>query len=100
MNKIKWHYAVMRSIFGNFWVGKTKAKLQKEIVFVDIQDAIEKAKYLFETRNPDFDVEAFENEEGDNSYEAEEEYRTIIETTEDNIEEIQKGSEKFIVNNY
>lgn len=93
--KTKWNYAVMRSIFGDLWVGKTKLSVGKDRVFADVNDAIEKAKMLFEDRHPDFDVEDEYNE--DNNMDLQAQYTSIVETEENEIELIRKEMEKFIV---
>lgn len=38
--KTKWNYAIVRSIFGDYWIGKTKLKADKIKVFSDVEDCI------------------------------------------------------------
>jgi len=89
MSKIKWHYAVVKSIFGNFWVGKTKLPLKKEIIYETFQEALEKALWLFETHND------FVPDEDDNS-ELAMSYEDLQDTQEKDVEKISKKIEKFI----
>jgi len=98
MKKSKWNYAVVKSIFGDYWVGKTKLKPLKEIIFTDIKDAIEKAQELFKLHKPEFDPDLCEDEDNyDEDYRA---FTEIGETTEETAEKISNGIEKFIVKNY
>ena len=90
--RVKWNYAVMSSVFGNLWVGKTKLSPKKERVFKDIEEAKEKARMLFQDYHPDFDSE----DEDNNDMEVQSEYDNIDTMTEDTAEEIRKGMEKFI----
>jgi len=97
MKKEKWHYAVVKSMFGDYWVGKTQLPLQKEIVFEDIEDAIEKAEELF-CRDKGFDPDyADDNEEDEDGSEMLYEYEQIREKAEESSEIIAKSIEKFIV---
>jgi len=97
-NKQVWHYAVMISVFGDYWIAKTKSPLKKEVVFSDLEEAKEKARMLFEDAHPDFDIEVFDNEEEGNSLDLENQYRNIIEAGEyEKIEVIDKKMEKHIV---
>jgi hypothetical protein len=96
--KIKWNYAVMRSIFGDYWIGKTKLTPIKEIIFTDIKDAIEKAQELFKLDHPDFNPDLLEDDEN-NDDELLMDYKKISGEDEEDktIEIISKGIEKFIV---
>ena len=98
--KIKWNYALMKSLFGDLWIGKTKLPPKKEVIFCNLEDAKEKAKNLFLNEHPDFDIEAFENEEEPDNYDNEESYRKIVKCNEKEVEEINKKIEKFIVGSY
>jgi hypothetical protein len=95
MKKDKWNYAVVRSIFGDYWVGRTTLKPKKEIIFSNRQEAIEKAKYLFREDHPEFDPDLCSDDDNDMD-ELLCEYEQI--GTGDEI--IDKGLEKFIVGNY
>lgn len=77
-NKSKWHYAVVKSMFGDLWVGKTKKPLKKEIIFATIEEAVDKAQNLFMQYHPDF----FPSDEADT--EAQYEFDHLAETTEKN----------------
>jgi len=96
--KIKWNYAVVRNVFGDYWIGKTKLKPLKDIIFVDIKEAIEKAQDLFK-RDFDFDPDLCED---DDNYDDENycQYNELEETIEETAEEINKNLEKFIVGVY
>lgn len=94
MSKIKWNYAVVRSLFGDLWIGKTKLKPQKEKIFADPEDAVEKAQQLFQDSHLDFDELAEPNDENYND-ELLYEYEKLSEL--EDIEEIRKGLEKFMV---
>jgi len=95
MKKIKWNYAVVKSIFGDYWIGKTKLNPIKEKIFSDIDDAIQKAEELFLDSHIDFDPDLDENDENYNDSVACE-FEKLSDIEE--IEEISKGIEKFIVN--
>jgi len=96
MKKSEWHYAVVRSIFDDYWVGKTKLPLKKESIFADLEDAIQKAEMLFEDSHMDFYPDA---EEGEEVYNDELfcQYEDIRNNAEESDELIRKDLEKFIV---
>jgi hypothetical protein len=93
MKKIKWNYAVVRSVFGDYWVGKTKLKADEERIFVDIQVAIQRAEELFKDDHIDFDPDNENDENGELSCI----FEDISQVTEETAEEIKKALEKFIV---
>lgn len=93
MSKTKWNYAVVRDIFGGLWIGKTKLVVQPNKIFANIADASNRGGILFERTQPDFDIE----EEDNNDMELQEQYDNIIFAMKDDVEEIPKGVEKFIV---
>ncbi len=84
--KIVWNYAVVRSIFGDFWVGKTKLKSDERNIFSNLEDARGKAEMLFEDTHVDFDPSDEESE----AYMDYEKIRT------DEPEEIRKDMEQHI----
>ncbi len=100
MAKPIWHYAIVQSTFGDYWIGKTKLPLVEDVVFDNIQDAIDVAKELFESDHPEFDPSLFEDGEEGNDGELEMNYRDIIETSEGSVETISKKLEKRIVKSY
>lgn len=60
----KYAYAVMKSIFGDLWIGRTTLKPDESRVFTERIDAITKAQDIFSDLHPDFDPSA--DEEDDN----------------------------------
>ena len=94
MKKEKWNYAVVKSVFGDFWVGKTKLLPVKEKIFNNIQEAIQHAEELFMESHPDFDYDIYED--NDNDDELLMLFDEISEITSENAEAIKKGLEKFI----
>ncbi len=92
MKKSNWHYVVMRSIFGDYWIGKTKLPIQKDRVYKIYQEAIDKAQNLFMSTHPDF----FPSNEADT--EAQYAFDEISEKNEKECDVIQKRMEKFIIN--
>lgn len=96
MGKKKFNYAVVRSIYGELWVGKTKLEVEDRIVFADIKDAVQKAEQLFYDKNIGFDPYLDEDDE-DYDEELQTEYEDLTNETEDSVENIPKGVEKFIV---
>ena len=94
--KIKWNYAVVRSIFGDFWVGKTKLKANEITIFADIEDVIRQVEEQFLDEHPCFDPNLDEDDE-DYDEELTYEFEEIREHAEE-PEEIKKEIEKFIVN--
>lgn len=46
--KQAWRYAIVRTAFGDFWVGKTQLPIDHGGVYDDIDEAIEEAKRLTE----------------------------------------------------
>ena len=90
---MKWSYAVIQSIFGNLWVGKSKRKADNKQYFATIDEAIDLAKSKFNETHFYFD----EDNEEENDLELNEEYNAMIETTIGDIEEIRKPMEKFVI---
>jgi hypothetical protein len=99
MAKKVWHYVVMKSVFGDLWIGKTTLPVKNDKIFATLDEAKEKAYMLFEDRYPEFDVDLFEQGEEGNDYGQEDAYRKIYKAGDDvenEIEEIPKTLEKFI----
>jgi hypothetical protein len=88
--KIKWNYAVVRSVFGDFWIGKTKLKANEITIFVDKEDVIRLVEEQFLDEHLDFDPDLDEDDELNYKFEE------IREHAEE-PEEIKKAVEKFIV---
>jgi hypothetical protein len=59
------NYAIVRSIFGDYWVGKTLLVADEKAIFSKVEDAVNKAQHLFCENNLNFDPNA---EEGDAEY--------------------------------
>ncbi len=74
--KIKWSYAIMRSGFGDLWIGKTKLNPDGKSIFAGFDEAIEKAKQL--------------NDSIENAGE-------LDDTTEEDITPLGKNMEKWII---
>jgi len=93
--KTKWNYAVVRSIFGDFWVGKTKLKANEITIFIDKEDVIRLVEEQFLDEHINFDPDL---DEDDENYDDELNYKfeEIREHAEE-PDEITKGIEKFIV---
>jgi len=70
------NFVVMKSGFGDYWIGGTKLEADEKVVFSDFESAIEKAEDL---------NDSIENQE------------ELEEMTEEEVEEILEGTEKFIV---
>lgn len=98
MSKVKWNYAVMKPLMGDVWIGKTKLKCDGQKIFKKLETAKYHAKDLFCENNPDFDEDSEIDEDNDSlqSIETQEAYQDIENSTENNVEEIKKGMEKFI----
>ena len=94
--KVKWNFAVVRSMFGDLWIGKTKLEPVKDKIFIELNDAIEKAKNLFMDSHMDFDPSLEEDDDG-YEYELAEQYEEFDITSEETAEEIKKDIAKFIV---
>jgi len=95
MIKIKWNYAVVRSVFGDYWVGKTKLKANEITIFVDKEDVIRLVEEQFLDEHPCFDPDL---DEDDEDFDEEIFYR--FEEIREHAEEpdtILKTVEKFIV---
>jgi len=95
IKKIKWNYAVVRSIFGDFWVGKTKLKANEITIFADKEDVIRLVEEQFLDEHIDFDPNLDEDDE-DYDDELYYKFEDIREHAEE-PEEIKKALEKFIV---
>lgn len=95
--KEKWSYAVVQSIFGSLWVGKSKNKPDEKHYFSKHEDAVAIAMQEYEENWGVFDIDDIEDyiEDTDEVMQATEEYEAINNT--DNIEEIQKSMEKFVI---
>lgn len=72
----KWSYAIVRSTFGDLWVGKTHLEPNDTSIFSDFEQAIGTAQNL------------------DPSHEN---WVELDETDEEDVEKISKGVEKFII---
>lgn len=93
---MKYSYAVVKSIFGDYWVGKSKNKPDEIKYFKDKDDAIQKAEQLFEDAHPDFDSSLTEEDENYNDdlfYQ----YEQISDRDESEIDLIKKSMENFVV---
>lgn len=90
----KYAYAVMKSIFGDLWIGRTTLKADEESIFAERVDAITKAQNIFLDLHPDFDPSA---DEEDDTYD--EELYCAYEDLEASscTELISKGMEKHII---
>ena len=76
MGKKKWSYAILRSMFGDLWVGKTQLTPNEKSIFSNFDDAIERAKQLNDSIENADELDA---------------------VTEEDTEEISKGVEKWII---
>ena len=92
MKKVKYNYAVVKSRFGNIWVGKTKLPVVKDRIYADISEAIKVATELLLERNPSFDP--YDEDADDIDYETFDSYNAIQEVTAENAED---AIEEFIV---
>lgn len=93
--KKKWNYAVVKSIFGDCWVGKTKLKADEVRIFADIEDVIKQIEERFLLEHSHFNPDLDEDDEGYND-ELNYQFSEIREHAEE-PEEIRKKLEKFIV---
>lgn len=95
--KNKWSYAVVQSIFGNLWVGKSKRKPDNKQYFSNRADAVAIAMQDYEANWGVFDIDAIEDyiDNPDEVMQAIEEYEAINNTGD--IEEIRKSMEKFVI---
>jgi len=75
--KKTWNFAVVRSVFGDIWIGKTQLPTNDSSIFADFDSALEVAKHH-------------------GSYEDIEEIMAAEEN--DETEEIPKNIEHFIIN--
>jgi hypothetical protein len=96
MVKIKWNYAVVKSVFGDLWIGKTGLEANGEYVFSNLEEASRFACQLFEDDNPDFDCSLGE-EDGNYDDELLCQFEELENPNEEELEEIRKAIEKFIV---
>jgi hypothetical protein len=96
MKRIKWNYAVVKSVFGDLWIGKTKLEANGEYIFSSLEEASSFACQIFEYEHLDFDCSL---EEDDENYDDELlfQFEGLENPNEDELEEIKKGIEKFIV---
>jgi DNA-binding transcriptional regulator GbsR (MarR family) len=97
-SKINWNYAVIKSLFGDLWIGKTKLKANKKYIFDNLDDVSQFAIQLFEDNHIDFDASLDDTDENYND-ELLCQFEELANSIEDEIEEIKKGIEKFIVRN-
>ena len=58
------NYAIVRSIFGDYWVGKTLLKADEKSIFSKIETAVNRAQDLYCEQHPCFDPNAEEEDEG------------------------------------
>ena len=88
---MKYSYAIIQSIYGNLWVGKSKRKADEEHYFSTHQKAVDRAMLKFEDKHGLYDFD----EDNCDDCELLEEYDAIQGTSE--IEVITKGLEKFVI---
>lgn len=94
MKKTKWNYAVVRTIFGDFWIGKTKLPVETRRIFSKFEDAQNSAIDLFSSDNSYVGcAETDENYNADKEYELQE----LQDINESDVEIIKKETERFIV---
>lgn len=90
---MKYSYAVVQSMFGNLWVGKSKKKADGKHYFKTHEQAVSLAIIRFEEKHELYD---FDPDDEDVDYEILEEYEAI-QGEDGDIEEIDKKLEKFVV---
>ena len=93
--KVKWNYAVVRSVFGDYWIGKTKLKADEITIFADKEDVIRQIEEQFLDEHPCFDPDLDEDNE-DYDDELNYKFEEIREHAEE-PDELEKGLEKSIV---
>lgn len=93
MAKIKYSYAIVKSTFGNLWVGKSKRKADGKKYFKTHEQAVSLAMILFEEKHNLYD---FDPDYEYVDYEIIEEYDAIQNENEE-PDEIDKELEKFII---
>ena len=91
--KTKYSYAVVKSVFGDIWVGKSKHKADEKRFFSDIEDAYNKAEDYFCEQHPDFDFTLDEDDEGYND----ELVMLHDEIRNPDLDEIKETMEKFVI---
>ncbi len=89
----KWHYVVMRSVFGDLWIGKTRLPVEKDRVFVDLKDATYEAGNLFQDEHPEFDRDEDEEYNGED---LQYQYDKLVYISKDEVEIVRLPIEKFI----
>jgi len=96
MKKKQWNFAVVRSMFGDYWVGKTDLPLDKEKIFKTVQEAVDAAKELFLDAHPDFDPDDDESELVEANPELRQQYEDILECEHKPIKEIEEAPKNFL----
>ncbi len=76
--KETWNYVIMRSGFGDYWVGKIKLPVDNKSIFTTFEEATENAMDRTDSK--------------DNTYELEE----ALDEGEEEVETIRKEMEKWI----
>lgn len=99
VNKKKYNYAVTRSLLGGLWIGKTKLPLKNNRIFANIDKAKDKAIGLFLNDHPSFDpdVDIDEDTTPMENMEVRDDYDALLNSAENEVEEIRTKMEKFIV---
>jgi hypothetical protein len=89
------NFAIVRSIFGDYWVGLTKLEADEKNIFSKREDAVNKAQDLYCSDHPDFDIHA---DTGDEQYDWDMyNFWSYIELDSFDCEEIPKKIEDKIV---
>ena len=83
-------YCVVKSVFGDIWIGKSKKETDDIKFFATFDEASDRAKGKFLEFNLDFDENLDSNDE-----ELQEAYDGLDD--ESNIEEVEEDMEKFII---
>lgn len=95
MKNKKKNYAVMVSMFGDYWVGRTDLPANDKNVFSDFEKAKGKVIDKFLMKHQDFDPSLEYDDEGYDQ-ELAYAYEDLNDQTEEDCDDISKDMEKFI----
>lgn len=94
MKKVVYSYVVMRSMFGDIWIGKSIRKADEKKFFSEFSAAFKRADKIFSAMHEDFQEEPIDGEDFDDELASQ--YEQLKSTTPETAELVRPEMEKYI----